>query len=338
MDINGEFDETTLLIESVLQGREALVDLVLQHGADINQGSPNVVTPLCAAAATNHLCVAQLLLDRGCDITKLSDNRPAYTVATPLHYAILNNNPRMVKLLLDQGHDPNKPSHHHAYPIQEAIRLNRPAIIKLLLDNQTCEMNRASRIFGGWNFPPLHQSVFAYRRFDVAKLLLDSQRCDLTFSGGSYLSMMLMKAFDCTLYMHLKFIKLILEAGCDMVNKDRHGNTPFTTLIEGNDAIFEITRMQNLMVLLIRAGIYPSSQELSLLSKHIRNENEQKFYNWVNDVVLIPRTLQEQCRQRLRRYFGCYPNEHLKKLPLPQQLLGYVTLEYLQQLPELQIS
>ena len=209
-----------------------------------------------------------------------------------------------------------------------------------MIGKDSCEMNQAgvSRMFGGWNFPPLHQSVFQFRSYDVAKLILDSQRCELTFTGGSYLSMLLMEAYDCTLILPLKFIRLFLEVGCDMENKDRHGNTPFTTLIQGNDDIFDITNMRNLMVLLVRAGIQPSWDELILLQRYIQNDKERKFYDWISSVVSQPRSLLEQCRWQLRHYFGIYPNDRIKQLPLPQKLISYVTLEYLQTLPLLEID
>ncbi len=296
------------------------------EGADIDQGDDDLVTPLCGATAANSLPVVNLLLNKGCDISKLADYRPLQYITTPLQYAILNNNVPIVKLLLQAGHDPNFPSNHCKFPLIEAIALNCPEIVKLFLNCTQCKVNYINSTLGISVSPPLHQALFTYRRYDIAKILLDSKRCSLTYHDGSYLSMLMYKAFDRT-FMKLKMAKMLLEAGCDMECHDRKGQLPFTTLIQGNDYIFNITSMMQLMKLMVNHGVWPSIEEVEYLRHYIQCEDEANFVTSLQQLTSKPRTLQEFCRKFFRERFGIFPKDKLQQLPLPATLVCYLTLE-----------
>ena len=319
-------------MEAVAKGSTDLAKVLVEHGADINKGSSHVVTPLVAAAATNQLQSCRWLIESGCDMRKLADERPFYTITTPLHFAILHKNVQLAKLLIDNGHDTNYPSNNHNYPLVEAIRCNVPGIVQLIVNERSTDVNNCGRLFGGYtSVPPLHECLFNYRRFEIAEILLATKRCHLTYSGRSYISIMMHKALDPTLIRKLKFLQLVLEAGGDMVNTDNHGNKPFATLIDANDSIFNIAELRSTMELLVRAGIRPSVKDVMDMTKHVKSQEETYFLQQLQEIAETPSTLQENCRTFVRQFFGAYPNDKIKSLPLPEAMINYLTLKSLKQ-------
>lgn len=285
-----------------------------------------MVSPLCAAAVSNKVHLTKLIVENGCDINRLSDARPLYIVATPLHYAILQGNSKMVKFLLDSGHDPNYPSNYHEYPLLEAIKHNCENISKLLIDCPRCDVDTGHCYYGGWDYPPLFQALFRYRRYSIAELLLDSKRCKLHFHGETYLSMLLRRAGDNSV-LHLKICKLLLEAGAD-INPEYGPNTkPLTFLVNTNDRILNLTQSGPLIRLLILAGVKPTLTEAESLKPYMSSDSEQELVSWVKKRANNPCSLMEVCRYQLRQYFGTYPREALLQLPLPPIVLDYITFK-----------
>ena len=78
-----------------------VVQILLQHGADINMPNISLDTALHTAARVNNLEVVQTLLEYGADINMLNRSWD-----TPLHAACLFDKPHMVNLLLSMGADP----------------------------------------------------------------------------------------------------------------------------------------------------------------------------------------------------------------------------------------
>ena len=283
------------------------------------------MTPLCAAVATNNVAMTKLLMEKGSDITKLSDDRPVYTITTPLHFAIHNKNAFMAKLLLDHGHNPNFPSNQKHYPIIEAIKEDCADIVRLLLNNAACRTTNITGSFGNLEYPPLYQALFIYRKYRIAETILDSKRCILIFLGDSYLSLMIRRAFD-TSFLIMKTAKLLLEAGCDVECYDRFHHPPFETLVWANKTRFEMEVIKPLMLLFINAGVYPNQNAIDLLREFTFQPGDEKFIDWLESKIYNPRKLTELCRNCIRHLFGVFPKDRIAKLPLPEPLLDYVSL------------
>ncbi|MBN3317513.1 BTBBB protein, partial [Atractosteus spatula] len=109
----------TPLMYACVRGDEAMVQMLLDAGADINTEVPNTVhrcpsvypetrhgTPLTFAVLHGHIPVVQLLLDAGANVEgSLQDGAENYA-ETPLQLASAAGNFELVSLLLERGADP----------------------------------------------------------------------------------------------------------------------------------------------------------------------------------------------------------------------------------------
>ncbi|KIK54071.1 hypothetical protein GYMLUDRAFT_138510, partial [Collybiopsis luxurians FD-317 M1] len=129
-DVNvqgGEYGNA--LQAAVYNGNEAVVQLLLESGADINpQGNANG-NALQAAARWGNEAVVQLLLEKGADI-----NVQGGKYGNALQAAAYNGNKAAVKLLLVMGADINAYGGKYGNALQAAAYNGNEAVIKLLLE------------------------------------------------------------------------------------------------------------------------------------------------------------------------------------------------------------
>ncbi|GKZ82271.1 hypothetical protein AnigIFM56816_007079 [Aspergillus niger] len=151
-------EDTAPLLDTVAATRPLIVELLIQHGADVNTcpqvaderrltGSrtlpdglrwwpPDLIceTALTLAVKANDRDIAELLMRHGAMVTPISPD----TVGTPLLYAVRDQNSDLINVLLDRGADPNqrgtiveegKPS----FPLLIAAQNGNPEIIDSLL-------------------------------------------------------------------------------------------------------------------------------------------------------------------------------------------------------------
>jgi hypothetical protein len=92
--------ETSPLHEAALGVHEAIVLLLLEHGADVLATDNRGLTSIHFAACHNNQALLLLLLDRGADLKSTT-----YEGQTPLHAAANYGRMEMAQLLLDKGAD-----------------------------------------------------------------------------------------------------------------------------------------------------------------------------------------------------------------------------------------
>lgn len=80
-----------------------ILDLFLKFNADINVKNKNRETPLFDSVRYGKVEMAQLLAERGANVTQYSD----IDRSTPLHWACLKCDEKMIKCLVDNGADIN---------------------------------------------------------------------------------------------------------------------------------------------------------------------------------------------------------------------------------------
>jgi ankyrin repeat protein len=89
---------TALHVAAMFSEAAATVQLLLQHGADVNARAEENLTPLHRAASALQLQNAKLLLAAGADVCLSNDEG-----MTPLRFSILKGDTPLVKLLLEHG-------------------------------------------------------------------------------------------------------------------------------------------------------------------------------------------------------------------------------------------
>ena len=88
---------------AVEHGREAMVQLLLEHGAEVNPAVGNAWTPLHWAVRRGDVAMCRLLIDAGADV----DPPRSRSDKTPLVYAALGGHQDVVVLLVESGADVN---------------------------------------------------------------------------------------------------------------------------------------------------------------------------------------------------------------------------------------
>ena len=167
-------DESPLYFAARLwyDGARAIIELLLEHGAEVNSKSYEGMTPLHRVAHEADPTLMELLLDHGADIharTNANNYSLGGRSATPLHIAAETNpRSRSIATLLDRGADVNPKAHGGETPLHVAATYNHAGIVALLLDRGS-DVNARD----GDGKTPLHWAILRNRDPTVIPLLLD---------------------------------------------------------------------------------------------------------------------------------------------------------------------
>jgi ankyrin repeat protein len=129
-EVNSHINGDTPLNTAVQRGFMTISHTLVAHGADVNAKNDRGETPLHEAAARRNLPAAEFLITNKAQIDPKNKDG-----ATPLLFAVLSGNSDMVKLLLANHAEANAAQSNGATPLSIAIERVNTDIVKLLLDH-----------------------------------------------------------------------------------------------------------------------------------------------------------------------------------------------------------
>jgi hypothetical protein len=125
------------LANTIIYGDKATVFSALQSGEDVNEVDEYGFRPLIEAAIVNKTDIAELLLQHGAMVDQEDS-----TKRTALHWAVENNNLPLCKLLLAHKADPNHLTSGSQPPLLNPI-LRKQSALKNLLYDYNADLNFA---------------------------------------------------------------------------------------------------------------------------------------------------------------------------------------------------
>jgi len=96
-----------LLFRATEKRDPAFIELIIDHGAQLDVRHKDGRTPLLQAIAYDHAAVVKSLIDKGADINALSHGKHANKMS-PIQYAALNKRTEIMEILIKAGADVNQ--------------------------------------------------------------------------------------------------------------------------------------------------------------------------------------------------------------------------------------
>ena len=212
--------EMSLLAMEVYHGRLGVLQLLVKHGADVNQKTEGNIGPLDVAIESGNFPIVKIILNEieeknpfsglfgtalhtaafygDCDIFKYifelsnEEKNPAHLVnrMTPLHHAASNGHFNIVEMILEEIEEMPIDS-RGVTPLHEAALRGHEDIVNLLLDNSEQDKNHSD--YDG-NTPLLNAARNGHDR--IVQLILDKVPTDelKDFNGRGPLHLAVEKA------------------------------------------------------------------------------------------------------------------------------------------------
>lgn len=117
---------------AALGALERVQDLLQAQPEQLNTPSPDGFSPLGLACFFGHPAVVKLLVEKGADVNQASANDWR---AQPLHSAVAGRNQEIVAYLLQNGADVNARQHYNFTPLHAAAQNGDADLIKVLLEH-----------------------------------------------------------------------------------------------------------------------------------------------------------------------------------------------------------
>lgn len=242
-------DHGSALGFAAAHGRMEIVQLLLEHAADVSLPGGRFGSPLGSAIAFGQRRVVQLLLEKGADVSLIGGSSES-----PLGFAVKYDRSRIVGMLLDHGADVNLLGGYWGSPLGEALaRRNSAMGFKLICAG--ADVNYRGGFYGS-----ALGIVAATKNAHCAHLLLING-ADVNFREGDYGSPLWMAAVNgnmalvelllnrgalvncwssvgplhaATQHLHEGLVARLLGMGADLNPLDEGDRTPLYLVAEGN--------------------------------------------------------------------------------------------------------
>lgn len=121
----------TPLLFATQKGNKEIVEILIEHGANVNSTSyPDHISALHLAAAKGYYKIVQILLNNGAKI----DHQDSKLRSTPLMRAAVNGHKKVVELLIDSGALLNVRGNRGESALFLAVSAEETGVAKLLIE------------------------------------------------------------------------------------------------------------------------------------------------------------------------------------------------------------
>lgn len=209
VDMRIDMDETSLRL-AVMKGQGAIVQLLLEAGANTEMKDSQGQTPVWWAIRFEQQGISQLLLDKGANI-EAKDNEGR----TLLYWAAQFGHQAIVQLLLEKGVNIEARDNENRTPLWGAFQFGHEVIAQLLIDRGADIEPKDSegRTILSWAAQFGHESVvrMLLDKGAVVETTDNEERTPLYFAAQSR---------------HITIIQLLLDGGANIETSDKEGRTP----------------------------------------------------------------------------------------------------------------
>jgi ankyrin repeat protein/predicted Ser/Thr protein kinase len=220
----------TALHYAVEQGKLEVAALLVDKGAQIDRKTNDGTTPLLASVLYGKLPLLQLLLERKAqvDLANVRGETPLMIAAEGTAY--MPNNAPLVEALMGAGAHVDSVDQRGCSALYRASAAGKEDAMALLIEHQANPNLRASD-----RSTPLMEAV-TFAKLGAAKLLID-HGADVNLSDAND-STALMLAADASPYIRdpAVYIKLLLDHGAKKSAVDSHGRTALQRATESKNA------------------------------------------------------------------------------------------------------
>ncbi|MCH2245520.1 MAG: ankyrin repeat domain-containing protein [Crocosphaera sp.] len=115
---------------AVLAENKEMLELLINHGADVNAKDKSGITPLHHGVSIANKEIVQLLINHGADVNAKDDY-----VRTPLNFGVSIANKEIVQLLINHGADVNAKDKSGITPLHDAVFAENKEIVELLINH-----------------------------------------------------------------------------------------------------------------------------------------------------------------------------------------------------------
>ncbi len=277
------------LLLAAKNGEKGIVELLLQHGAEINAQDPEKQTPLALATIAGAKDVVAFLIKQGADVntTNIRGNTPlicstqaspeitqlllesgaaakineaGYEAETALHFAAENSGIPTIELLLQHGANINARNRFGQTPLALATLKDRKDIVEFLItrgaDVNTISTRGNTPLIGASHSSP-----------EITRLLLAARGTEMINHAGSDRMTALHFAAENGA---IETIELLLQHGADINARDQQGRTPLAlAILQGREDIvaFLIKKGADVNTINVR-GSTPLMLSMGISSSH----------------------------------------------------------------------